>query len=389
MEEGGGRVRAIDAVRGLVMVLMTLDHARDYAVGAGIGDPMRVEEVSGAMFVTRLLSHLCAPTFILLAGVSARMQVHRGLSLTALSKYLWVRGAVLIVLELTIVNWAWSFHPGFGMIYLQVIWAIGWSMLFLGVAVRMPRWGLVAIATVSMFGHGAVESLRPEFTGVGHVLWSFLFEKNVLETPLWFSVRTTYPVAAPMSLILVGYLLGDLFGPDSRPRLRSRRWVGIGVTMLAIYAILRVTNLFGDPGALVVFADPSETLMSFLNPTKYPLSLQFVLLGLGVSTTLLGAWDGGWLPMPIFLERLGKVPMMYYIAHLYVLHAGALACAGFMGYALERFDFSARLGGFPEGFALPLAGTWALAAATVLIVYPLCVPYARLRRRHGGVLRYL
>lgn len=383
------RLEGIDLLRGLVMVAMTFDHTRDYAFGAGVGDPMRIEEVGVAMYLTRLLSHFCAPTFILLAGVSARLLRHRGTPPSELARYLIVRGLVLVAFELTLVDWAWNFNPLYSMKYLQVIWAIGWSMVLLGLLVRLPPRVITAVGAVLVVGHGAVEGLASPEGGWLAPLWAVFFEKQVLDTPLWFSVRTTYPIAAPMGLVLLGYGLGGWFGPDLSAASRRRRLLQTGVACSVAFLVLRVTNLYGDPHPFELASSGARSLMAFFNPTKYPLSLQFVLLALGPGLLLLGWAEGRPSPGPAFARRLGKVPMFYYLAHLYVIHVGGLLWARAAGAPWSSFDFSARLGGFPEGFGMPLWGTHLLAVLSLLLLLPACTRYAEVRRRVGGLLRYI
>lgn len=383
------RFHDIDLLRGLVMVLMTIDHARDYAVGANVGDPMRVEEVSGAMFLTRFVSHFCAPTFILLAGLSARLLRNRGMSARDLSRHLLLRGAILVAFELTLVDLAWNFYPLYSMKYLQVIWAIGLSMMVLGLLVRLPLWTIGAFGAALVLGHNAIEELSPDLGAAGHALWSVLFEKSVLETPLWFSVRTTYPIAAPMGLVALGYVLGGLFKPHVEPAERSRALFGIAAVCALAYFVLRATSLYGDPHDFATGSTGWVSVMSFFNPTKYPLSLQFMLMALAPAFALLAWARDRDLSFARPLLRLGSVPMFFYLAHLYVIHAGALLSALAMGYSLESMDFVRRLGGVPEGFQLPLWGIYLLAGATTLFLYPACTRYAAARRKYGGILRYI
>lgn len=370
------------------MILMTLDHARDFAIGAAIGDPVRVETTTVAMFITRWLSHFCAPGFILLAGVSVALQVSRGLSPSHVQRNLVVRGLVLVLLELTVVNFAWSFNPAYPMKYLQVIWAIGLAMVCLAILLNLaPRWvGLIGLMVV--VGHNALDQFHAEPGGFGFVMWSILHEKNVLDTGLGFSFRTTYPVLPAVGLMAVGYWLGTAYR-IAEPERRQRLFVALGGGCLVIYALLRLTNAYGDPHPFEIGSSASQTLMSFFNPTKYPLSLQFMLMTVGPLLFVLAAFEYLSPANDNLLLRLGQVPMFYYLAHLFVVRSLPLVIALLAGYPLSSFDLFGRLGGRPEDFAIPLWGVYVLAGSTLIVLLPALRPYARLRRTHGGILRYL
>ncbi|MEN0062896.1 MAG: heparan-alpha-glucosaminide N-acetyltransferase domain-containing protein [Myxococcota bacterium] len=380
------RFQEIDLLRGIIMVLMTLDHVRDYAWGAAVGDPMRVGEVSGGMFVTRFLSHFCAPLFIVLAGMSARFLQLKGMSTAELSRHLALRGALLVVLEVTVVDLAWNFYPPYPITYLQIIWAIGWSMVFLAILVRLPMVAIGTAGGVLTVGHGVIEALRPaELHGWGYVWFSVLFEKNVLDTGLGFAVRTTYPLVAPMGLIAIGYVLGGCYAPGVSQAQRRKVWVVAAITGLLAYAVLRLTHL-GDPHPFVAFDNPWWTLMSFFNPTKYPLSLQFVLLTVSPGLLWLTITEVPRWTRPLL--ALGRVPLFYYIVHLYVIHAAMLGLAFLQGFGPQTMDFQARLGGVPEGFGLPLWAVYVTAGAISAALVPLCDLYGRARSRYGGFLRF-
>jgi uncharacterized membrane protein len=382
-------------LRGLVMVLMTVDHAREYSSGPGrVGDPMDLDAVTPLLFWLRWLSHFCAPVFVLLAGVSARFQGERmgadPPGRAALARHLAVRGLVLVALEFTVVDWAWTFNPAWPRKFAQVIWGIGVSLLALALLVRVLRPRLVgAVGLALVAGHNLLDPVRAAGGGPLRYLWAVLHQREVLPLGGGFEVRTSYPVLPLVGLAAAGYALGGWYTGRYRAEAlapaRRRRLTLLGAGCVALFLALRLTNAYGDPHAAELGAGAGRAALSVLNVTKYPVSLAFALMTLGPALLLLARWDG-WgragrgLPRwtrPLAL--LGQVPMFYYVAHLYALHAAALLAAFAAGFAPAAFDFGARLGGVPAGFGFPLWVTVPFALATVAALYPACRWYARLR----------
>lgn len=278
----------IDQLRGTVMVLMLLDHVREtFFLHHQVSDPMNVESTSPALFVSRLLAHLCAPVFVLLTGVSAFLYG------PGASKFLLKRGVFLVLLELTVVNFAWTHEFPPSVLYLQVIWAIGLSMIVLAGLLWLPRWALAVFAVTVIAGHNLLDGIHSE-----SVLWKVLHQRDWIH---WAGgkARTSYPVLPWFGVIALGYVLG--------PWIENRRRMLVsGVIALASFFVLRLINVYGDQPR-------TDGLMSFFNVTKYPPSLLFVLLTVGVGLLLLNA--------PKFepLAHIGTAPMFFYLLHLFVL----------------------------------------------------------------------
>jgi len=343
------------------MILMTIDHAREYQAGPGLGlvtDPMDLDRTPPLLFFLRWISHFCAPVFALLMGVSA------GLGQAA-SAQLWKRGVVLLALEATIINWSWTFNPLWPRYFFQVIAALGFGMLTLAVFVYWPR--QVALAT-----GGAIALLHNTLDGISftpdtwqHYVWSVLHQKNVLPLGGGFEFRTTYPILPVAGLALVGYGLAPWFATaDGRRRLTQLGWA-----LCAGFLILRMGNLYGDRSPF------TGTWMSLGNVTKYPLSLQFMAMTIGPALILIANVRRRCEPV----ELLGRVPLFYYVGHLYLLHALIWLYAVVLGF---RVPDPVNFGGVPAGVGFPLWVTVPFALGAAALLWPACRWYARVRPSH-------
>ena len=386
------RVEAFDVLRGLVVVLMTIDHAREYSNGpGGVTDPMQLDQVEPLLFWMRWITHFCAPVFTLLAGVSAGLQ---GTSPAApvgprWSWHLITRGLILVLLEFTVIHFAWTFSLVWPMRYAQVIWGIGMSLIVLGLLQRVPVTARLVIGVLLVAGHNALDGWHPPSPAWLHWTWAVLHDRQVM--PLWgdLVVRTSYPIMPMIGLVLLGDALGRWYRTVT-PVSRSRRLAGAGVLLLALFFVLRATNVYGDPHVAVYGGAILDHVMAALNVTKYPMSLSFVLMTLGPAFLLLAAWDDRVPRWTAPLATMGQVPMFLYVAHLYLLHALALLWAMATGHAWFTFDFRATITGLPATFGFPLWQTFPFVVVTLLLLYPAAIWYARVRAsRRYRITRYL
>jgi len=395
------RIASIDVLRGIVMIVMALDHARDY-FGYLPQDPLDLSRTSVALYATRWITHFCAPVFVLLAGTSAWLHGRRLLQAAgerggraALARFLVSRGLWLIVLELTIVNFGWM--STFQWLNWQVIAVIGLSMIVLGGLVFLPVRVVGAIGLAIVGLHDFLHPIQPADLGGCGGPWIFLHEGSMRGggIPSWFGVRVLVVYAALpwIGLMAAGYALGAWI--DVEPPVRRRRLARLGLLLVVLFVGLRALNLFGDPVPWERQETPVFTVLSFLNAEKYPPSLLFLCMTLGPALLLL-AWldrldQDGRLPRTSgVLATYGRVPLFYYVAHIYVLSFGASVTYYFQaGHFLTLWDVF-RFQGAPEWYGHGLPVVYLAWAGAVALLWIPCRWYADLKRRKRSVwLSYL
>jgi uncharacterized membrane protein len=385
------RIESLDVLRGLLMLLMAIDHTRDYFSKAAI-DPADPIHSWPALFFTRWITHLCAPGFILLAGASVYLQRQRK-SAAALTRTLLLRGLWLIVLEVTVVSFGWSF--GFGMPIFQVIWVIGVSMIVLAGLQWLPLLAVSAFAMIVIFGHDLLDPIHAETLGHWSDAWHILHERGVLTFHAHPVAVYGYPMIPWVGVMALGYCFGWLVAKSSMARQRIS--VITGMTSLGLFALLRFTHGYGDPGpGFEHLATPGRTVMSFLAVQKYPPSLHYLLATLGVVLLLFALFDkvviaGRLGRFRAFLNVYGRVPFFFYIAHIFVIHALALGLAivtnpNWRFWITPDAVFTRHFNGW--GYSLPIVYlTWFFV---VLALYPLCAWFSDLKdRRRSWWLAYL
>lgn len=315
------RLIAIDALRGLVMLFMLVDHVREtFFLHLQVTDPVDANTTDPGLFFTRLLSTFCAPTFVALTGLSAWLygQSH---SKGQVSEFLLKRGLFLIFLEMTVVGYAWPTQaPAFPptAIWLQVIWAIGISMVALAALLHLPRAAQFGVGLAIVCLHNLLDPIRLTADQPGYVAWAILHQRSLIEFG-GAAIKTTYPVLPWIGVILLGYACGPWFAKGSDPQRRIRRLVTLGLGLILGFVAIRYLNFYGDKPWFVA-ETPLRTVMSFLALTKYPPSLLFLMPTVGTGCLLLALFetyeDSAVMP---HLALLGGAPMFYYILHLYVL----------------------------------------------------------------------
>lgn len=375
------RIASIDALRGFVMIVMLLDHVREtFYLHLQVTDPMTVPGTPPELFFSRLAAHLCAPVFVFLTGLSAWLHAHPdGAPPRDVRGFLLKRGLLLIGLELTLVNFAWS--ASFGVIYLQVIWAIGFSMLALALLSGLPRWALVGIGLVIVGGHNALTGLSVPPDGAWRALWTLMLHRDWLIPEGLVRVRVSYPALPWVGVILLGFAMGPLFSRATPVRQRRRVLCGLAAACLFALAVLRGFNLYGENAPWVTGATPLDTVMSFLNFTKYPPSLDFLLLTLGIGGGLLAAFEHGRHAFIRVCAVFGGAPMFYYLLHLYVLLIGYRVLLAVFG-PNQGTRFGVDAGQFPL--------IWLIWLGLVPLLYPPVKAFAAYKRRtHRAWVKYL
>lgn len=378
---GASRLQSIDSLRGLAILFMLLDHVREtFYLHLQVGDPMDVGQTAPALYFSRTLAHLCAPVFIFLAGLSAFLYGEKHEGRTAVSSFLFKRGLFLVVLETTLVNFAWTFQFPPGVVYLQVIWAIGLSMLALAALVWLPRGVLAGLGLLLVAGHNLLDGVYFAPADWAYVPWAILHDRGWIELGESLRLRTSYPVLPWIGVIALGYAVGPWFGRGADAARRQRNLALCGTGALGTFLVLRLCNGYGEkPWAEGV--DGLQTLMGFFNITKYPPSLLFLALTLGVGLWLLLCFErrgqGG---VARRLAVFGAAPMFFYLLHLYVLKLLYLACVAAWGPNHGQYF----------GFDSVLA-VWLCALVLIVALYPPVRWFARLkaRRRDIAWLKYL
>ena len=360
------------------MIVMALDHTRDY-FGDLAASPTSLATTTAALFTTRWVTNICAPVFFLLTGTGAYLSLRRRGSIGALSRFLVTRGLWMILLELTVARLLWQFNLDYHVTMLTVLWAFGWSMLVLAALIHLPPRVVAAFGIAMIALHNLLDPVRTGVVGMLHAPSVFL------ATPQHM-VFSAYPVIPWIGVTAVGYGLGTLFDLPAASRRRLLR--RIGAALMAGFVILRTINVYGDPARWSTQTTTLFTVLSFLNATKYPPSLLFLLMTLGPAFLLLAALEGR---TPRVLRPalvIGKVPLFYYLVHVIVLHVFAVIAAlvrygdarpMFASPSLDRFPITQ-----PPGWPAPLPVVYLIWMTVVLVLYPLCRWYAALRRRSGA-----
>ncbi len=372
----GGRILAIDVLRGVAISLMLIDHVREYFyLNHQVSDPMDVTNTDPLLFFTRLLSHFCAPVFIFLTGLGAwlygRKRAHPQ---RAASAYLLKRGLFLVLLELTLINFAWTFSFPPPLFYLQVIWAIGTSMIALAALLWLPWPLLLTFGLVVVGGHNVLNGVHFAPESWAHLPWAILHDRGIIQLLPGWTIRTSYPILPWIGVIALGYAAGNLYRETVAPR--ARQWVFgvIGLLSLVGFLLLRAYNGYGDTQPWIYGEDGLHTLMSFLNVTKYPPSLLFLLPTLGLGLLALYSLEKHGAERLVPLAVFGSVPLFFYAVHLYVLHLINWLCIAICGAdAGAHYSFS------------QVWQIWLMTAVMLPLLYWPCLAFSSYKRRSKAV----
>lgn len=390
----GYRLVSIDMLRGLAIVIMALDHVRDFVMVGGEMDPMSNPRVGAALFFTRWITHFCAPVFVFLAGTSAGLMTARRTP-AALATFLFTRGLWLLIVEVLVVATAWSFAPfgiaemgGLVLVPLQVIWAIGVSLIVLAILQRLGPRACLVIGGVIIAGHNLLDPVWPVTGGLfetsGHVWTALHAQAGRIVGP--FHLAFVYPVLPWIGVILAGFGSAPLFR-DAADR-RDARLFAWGLAVVAAFIALRAAGVYGDPNPWGAQDDAVATIIDFLNITKYPPSLLYLLMTLGPAAIFCSYADR--LPEDIRrpLTVFGRAPFAFYVAHLYVIHVVAIVLGVAQGFAATQFFTFSFF--FPKGYGLGLPGVYVVWLLVVAALYPLCAWVAAVKdRRRDWWLSYL
>ncbi|HEY4290564.1 MAG TPA: heparan-alpha-glucosaminide N-acetyltransferase domain-containing protein [Puia sp.] len=385
------RVESIDLLRGIVMIIMALDHARDYFHGSAyIFDPTDLTKTSGFLFFTRWITHFCAPVFMLLSGVSAHLYGLKN-GRKALSFFLMTRGLWLIFVELTIVSIGWTFNVHFTVYIVQVIWAFGVSMLVLSALLGLRPKALLAVALVLIAGHNLLDGIHVAGDGGGAIAWAFLHEQHFFSFPPYM-LAVGYPILPWIGLICLGYCLGQLYAPDQDPARRQKTLRILGWSAIGLFIGLRASNLYGDPAPWSVQHNAVFTIASFFNVTKYPPSLLYVGMTIGPALLFLSFTEKPLNALTRKLTVFGRVPMFYYLVHIYLLHAFAVIGAALSGHkASDMIGLTTWVTGNTQlkGYGFSLTVVYLVWIGTIILLYPLCKWFDGYKRANAAQKKWL
>ncbi|MGM5469891.1 DUF1624 domain-containing protein [Flavobacteriaceae bacterium LMO-SS05] len=386
------RIQSIDLLRGVIMVIMALDHVRDYFhLGALSYDPVNMETTNPVLFFTRFITHYCAPIFIFLAGTSAFLYGTKKTK-AQLAKFLVTRGFWLIIVEIVIMDFLWWFDITYGFINLQVIWAIGICMILLGIIIYLPKKAILLLGLVMVFGHNLLDGIVMQGSSLKSIIWYVLHQQSVVPFGTRF-VGIFYPIIPWVGVMALGYCFGNLFQSGFDAQLRKKWLLRLGIGSVVLFLILRGINSYGDPIPWEVQKNGTFTLMSFLNVYKYPPSLLFLLITIGPGFLFLYATESLQNKVTNFFLVFGRVPFFYYVLHIFLIHAGAMLGLMITGghwkdMILDNSSFTTdKLANY--GYSMFVV--YLVWIAVVLVLYPICKKYMeyKIKNKDKWWLSYL
>lgn len=373
------RFDSIDFLRGLVIVLMALDHVRIYFTNVHF-DPTDLSQTTVQLFLTRWITHFCAPAFVFLAGTGAFLSMGRGKSKSDVTKYLLSRGLWLVFLELTLIKFGWTFGFDYSLIGVQVIWAIGWSMVFLSFLIHFPLKAIAVFSVIMILTHNLFDGINPEQFGSFSWLWIILHEFNIVNLGNDYILLVAYPLVPWIGVMAAGYCFGALYNLEADKRKKILFWLGLG--MITGFVLLRLIDLYGDANKWTTQNSIIFTFLDFIDTTKYPPSVLFLLMTLGPSILLLS-----------FLEKVkvfdksrtfflvfGRVPLFFYILHIPVIHLLAVLVANATGIN-TAFMFNSYPFFWEGNWGYSLAAVYLVWAVVVIGLYPICNLYNNVKKQ--------
>jgi uncharacterized membrane protein len=378
------RVQSIDVLRGIVMVIMALDHVRDFFhVTAITDDPTNMATTTPALFFTRWITHFCAPIFVFLAGTSAYLNGQKKTK-NELTGFLFKRGLWLILVEVILITLALTFNPFYNVILLQVIWAIGISMVLLSLLIRLPYRVLLIVGLIIFFAHNLLDYPEAARKGNLPVLWAFLHGRhtfyNINASHFLFVFYSFLPWTG---LMILGYCFGKLYANDVDVLWRRKILLRLGLALTLLFVLIRYINGYGDPVHWAAQRNGMITFLSFMNVNKYPPSLLYCCMTIGPAMIALSFLESIQNKVTAFFNIYGRVPMFYYIIHFYLIHFICVIFFFANGYQMkDAFNQQVPFGFRPVNFGYPLWVVYLIWASVVLLLYPLCKKYNRYKSSH-------
>lgn len=374
------RIQSLDILRGTVMVIMALDHVRDFFYNptgspqSAALNPTNIATTFPALFFTRWITHFCAPVFVFLAGTSAYLMSQRR-SKKEISALLFKRGLWLIAVEILLITLAISFNPLYNFIFLQVIWVIGCSMIILSVLIYLPYRAILAIGFAIVFLHNSLNFVDLPKNIITDALYSALFSIYTYATNR--VVVFLYAIVPWSGIMMLGFCFGKLYMPEVNIEERKKKLLLYGFGLLGLFVVLRLVNVYGDPVKWAVQPrGPVYTFLSFLNISKYPPSLDYFCVTIGGGMLALSWLEGIQNAFTRFMNVFGRVPFFYYVIHFYLIHALLVVLFFARGYkAKDIVNPTSPFFFTPNGLGLSLVGVYVVWVIVIIIMYPLCKKY--------------
>lgn len=364
------RIKNLDILKGFVMVLMALDHTRDYFhADSFIFDPVDIEKSNLSIFLTRWITHFCAPAFSFLAGISAFIMGQKKTK-AELSLFLLKRGIWLIFIELTVVNFGWFFDVTFGTVGLITIWSLGASMIVLSALVYLPMSFILTWSLILIFGHNLLDAI--DFKG--NVFWAILHEFYFYDFKNGFTFFVGYPLIPWIAVMSLGYCVGNIYKTNFDAAKRRTILNYLGISAIVLFGVLRTFNIYGNPSKWKQQATLQQTVMSYLDIEKYPPSLLYLLITLGLTFLFLANSEKFRGKLADFFSTFGRVPFFFYIIHIYVIHFAAIFAAGFTGFGWDSMFLGNWVSNQPSltGYGFSLGVVYVVWIFIVLATYPMC-----------------
>ncbi|MDF5730155.1 MAG: heparan-alpha-glucosaminide N-acetyltransferase domain-containing protein [Rhizonema sp. PD38] len=373
------RLVSIDLWRGLVMVLMALDHTRDFFSNVHFS-PTDVTQTNVPLFLSRWITHFCAPSFIFLAGIAAYLSHKRRQNKKQLSKFLFIRGLWLVFLELTVVRFGWIFDPTYSFSSAGVLWAIGWSMVVLAVLIYLPTRAIATIGILLIFGHNLFDHVQGKQLGEWDWLWAVLHQPEMLTLFPGKSFIIVYTLIPWIGVMATGYAFGTIFSVEKSQRLQLLR--RLGLSLIFAFIILRAKNIYGDPDPWSIQPTFSHTLLSFINCQKYPPSLLYLLMTLGPAILILYLFERQRFRFLKPLLVFGQVPLFFYIVHIWLIHLFTILLA-LPHYGLKAIFLPYIISSFkPTDYGYNLPTIYSFWLILIILLYPVCNWYANYKKTH-------
>jgi uncharacterized membrane protein len=379
------RVQSVDILRGVVMIIMALDHVRDFFhVDAFQGDPLNPATTTPILYFTRWITHFCAPTFVFLAGTSAYLVGLRKPK-AELSGFLIKRGLWLILIEVFVITLGLTFNPLYNAIILQVIWAIGISMVLLGLAVRLPYKVIFALGALIVLGHNLLDYPEAARNQNVNFFWDLLHNGR-------FDIYTyapnrvliiAYAFLPWTGIMFMGYCAGKLFEATVDSHKRKRALVFIGAGLITLFFVLRLINGYGNPFPWTPQPTGLATFFSFMNVQKYPPSLMYASITLGPALIVLALIEHVKNGFTEFAKVFGRVPFFYYVIHFYIIHIVTVIAFYIEGYGTKDIVGQTPFLFRPLQFGYPLWAVYVIWAALIIGLYPLCKCYNKYKATHS------